>query len=593
MLGLGILAALPSPPLEGQTACREGVVASVEVVNHSIFDPDDAARATRFRWAHQLANTLHVRTREDFIRSELLLEPGECYDPFLLAESERLLRRYRFIARAAVSGARRPDGDWDLRVETQDEWTTRVSVRGTTTGGLQVERVGVTEQNLFGAGILLGGAVTTLDGRREPAVRMELPRLAGTRWDAALRWSRDGDGGDRAESLSYPFLGEVGRFAASETFMRRETWFGYSAGSDGDARPGTVTALFLPYEQDLVEVTIAGRLGTPGNLTVFGIGFSNETLGFPAFPGGLEVAVDGGLERDAADSTVADDVRHQTTHSAGTHLNLMVAQRNVRFEQFRGLDALRGTTDVPLGVQLSLLLGRRVGTLSADTRQPDDLAVGMRAEWAAAPGPLLVIGSSGVDARRIFAGGEAGQAWTDVLAESAVLLYWQPPDRQRHTFFVRAEGVGGWSVSQPFQLTLGGPAGVRGYDIEDFPGGRRVVINAEDRIYLGWPFPSLLDLGVTVLGDLGWMWAGDAPFGVDSGWRGTVGGGLRVGFPAGSGRVARLDVAWPVSPAGIRRSPKLRLSIVDPIGISAGLSDRQLARTRVNVGPDRFTDHLR
>jgi hypothetical protein len=90
------------------------------------------------------------------------------------------------------------------------------------------------------------------------------------------------------------------------------------------------------------------------------------------------------------------------------------------------------------------------------------------------------------------------------------------------------------------------------------------------------------------------VWAGDAPFGADTGWRGTVGAGLRVGFPAGSGQVARVDVAWPVSADGLGRRPILRLAIGDRIGISSGLADRQLARSRrLQIGPDLFTERRR
>jgi hypothetical protein len=591
MLGL-LLGALAGAPLAGQT-CPDGVVARVLVTNHSIFDPEDLASATRFRWAHQLANDLHVRTREGFIRSELLFREGDCYDPLLLAESERLLRGYRFIARADVREVRQPDGSWEVAVETQDEWTTRVSVQGTATGGPRVDRVGVTEQNLFGTGVLVGGSIRALDDRSDVAARIDLPRLLGTRTDGSLRWAHAGDGGYLIQSLSYPFLGEVGRLAASENYLRRDGWFDYATGATEDAPDGAVTGLYLPFEEERTEITLAGRIGSPGNLTVFGIGFSNETLEFPAFPGGLEVAVNGRTEREGADSATASGVRHQTLHSEGTHVNLMVAQRNVRFREFSGLDALKGTRDVPIGVHVSLLIGRRVGTLSLESDQPDDLFGSLRAEWSAASGPLLLVAAGGVEARRIYAGGEPGQDWKDVLGELTTLAYWQPRSLPRHTFFVRAAGVGGWSVTQPFQLTLGGAAGVRGHSQSDFPGGRRLVVNAEDRIYLGWPNPALFDLGVTLLGDVGRVWAGDVPFGADSGWRGTVGAGLRLGFPAGSRRVARLDVEWPVSGSGIARRPALRVSIGDPVGLSAGLTDRQLARTRVDVGPDRFTEHLR
>jgi hypothetical protein len=586
-----LLLALARTPLEGQT-CPDGAIARVLIVNHSIFDPEDLATATRFRWAYGLANSLHVRTREGFIRSELLFREGECYDPRLLAESERLLRNYRFIARAEITAQEQPGG-WTVLVATQDEWTTRVSVQGTMSGGPQVERVGVTEQNLLGAGVLVGGSMRSLADGDDAAARVELPRLLGTRTDAALRWARDRDGGHLLrQSLSYPFLGEVGRLAASQSYLRREGWFEYASGARSGAPSGEAASVYLPLDEELLEITVAGRLGRPGNLTILGVGFSNHTLEFSAFEDRLEIGASDGTERGPADSATAEAVRAQTLHSAGTHVNLMIAQRNVRFQEFRGLDALRGTRDVPIGVHVSLLLGRRIGTLSGGG-QPDDLLGSLRAEWSVAAGPLLAITAGGVEGRRIFAGAPAGERWKDVLSELAAILYWQPPALPRHTFFLRAAGVGGWSLSLPFQLSLGGAAGVRGYTEDDFPGGRRIVLNAEDRIYVGWPHPELFDLGVTLLADAGRIWPGDAPFGTDPGWRGTIGAGLRVGFPAGSGRVGRLDVAWPVSSAGIERTPQLRLSIGDPIGLSARLQDRQLARTRVDLGPDRFTEHLR
>jgi hypothetical protein len=343
-----------------------------------------------------------------------------------------------------------------------------------------------------------------------------------------------------------------------------------------DAPSGDLAELYLPYEEEQVEMTLAGRIGSPGNLTVFGIGFTNETLEFPEFPGGVEAAFSGRDGRSRADSAAGATGRGPTKPSAGPHGNRKVAQR-----------------DVPVGTHVSLVVGRSVGALSSGARQPDDLYASLRAEWAGRRRGLLAIAGGGAEARQVYAGGQRREPWSDVLAEATALLYWQPAALPSHTFFLRAAGVGGWSVTQPFQLTLGGGSGVRGYDQDDWPGGRRLVLNAEDRIYVKWPSPDLLDFGLTLLADAGRIWPGDAPFGVDSGWRATVGGGLRLGFPAGSRRVARLDLGWPVSAAGIGRAPYLRVSIGDPVGVSAGLADRQLGRTRVDVGPDRFTEHLR
>lgn len=602
ILGLALLAPRRSAAQAGGPGavpiCPDGTIAAVRVVNHSIFDPDDLAGESRFRWAYGLANSLHVRTREGFIRSELLFAEGDCYDPLLLRESERLLRDYRFIARVTVVGTRGADGRWTVAVETQDEWTTRPALGIAPGNEPWLRAATLTEESLFGRGILVSARFRDRGGDHEYGARVALPRTLGTRTDTRLGWGRTGYGDFLDEEISYPFLGQVGRFAARQAFHRMDAAFLYSVGAGRDLEREELVHVLLPIAAERFELTLAGRIGSPGNLTVLGMGFSNETLHFSSFPGGMEVERAGVFGRHpATDPRVADAVRHQTLHSAGTHVNFLVGQRNIRFERFRGLDALRGVQDVPLGSSFSLTIGRSVAALSAGTDQPDDMSARLGMELSSTVGPqVLVLTTVGVEARQITSGVATVTAdgWSDVLAEGAALLYWQPRALPSHTFLARAVGSGGWSVTQPFQLTLGGPAGVRGYHPDDFPGGRQVVLTAEDRLYLGWPFPRLLDLGATVMADLGRMWAGDAPFGVNSGWQASVGGGLRVSFPAGSGGVARADVMWPVTGGGGLGRPLLRVSMIDPIGIAAGLANRQLARSRrLQIGPDLFTEHLR
>ncbi len=101
-----------------------------------------------------------------------------------------------------------------------------------------------------------------------------------------------------------------------------------------------------------------------------------------------------------------------------------------------------------------------------------------------------------IEGRHIFDGsvGDEG-GWKDLLDEFDVYAYWRPTETSRHTFFSRVSGTGGWSVTGPFQLTLGGSSGVRGYSVDGLPGGRRLIASLEDRIYLGSPGDGLVDLG--------------------------------------------------------------------------------------------------
>src|SRR5205085_3158562 len=133
--------------------------------------------------------------------------------------------------------------------------------------------------------------------------------------------------------------------------------------------------------------------------------------------------------------------------------------------------------------------------------QPNDLYARFRLRAALAPSTFLLRLDGGFEGRQIYSGGASGEGWKDALGDVTAQIYWQPTRWPRHTLMARVEGAGGWHMTQPFQLTLGGDRGVRGYDGDDFPGGRRVVLNAEDRVFVGWPHPQVFDLGMTVFGD--------------------------------------------------------------------------------------------
>jgi len=99
-LTLTLTLAFPNP-LNAQNTkapCATGPISYIFIDNHSIFDTADPNLNTRFAWAYRIANSLHVRTKRSVIERELLFDAGDCYDPYLLEETERLLRSYYFLA---------------------------------------------------------------------------------------------------------------------------------------------------------------------------------------------------------------------------------------------------------------------------------------------------------------------------------------------------------------------------------------------------------------------------------------------------------------------------------------------------------------
>lgn len=570
-------------------ACERGRISFVFIDNHSVFDTDEMREGSRFRWIYEMANTLHMDTDRDFLRDEILFEEGDCYDPSILAESERLLRRHGFVAQVDVYGLEQPDGSWHVVVDTKDEWTTKLNVRFQVDEAFEFVGADITEENLFGRGYLAGFFYLERDEQRDVGVRFFTPRVLGTRTDARLEWGRTRDGTFFRQELFYPFVGEVGRVAGRQIVLRRDDLFPYAVGDAGLEGDPEASHLLLPFQRQLVEVTVAGRIGRPGNLTVFGLGLSEETVDFPGFPDALKVARDGDFGgAESAPAGLGDGVRPQTLHRSGTRVNLLFGQRNVRFVQRRGLDALRGVQDIEVGTDVGLTVGRSIGALAAGD-EPASLYTRLRAFGGFASDRLVGSVSLAAEGQNLLSGGEAGTGWRNQLVEADGLVYWQRAER-RHTLLARVSAAGGWDMTLPFQLTLGGPQGVRGYSERDFPGGRRVVLTVEERVYVAWPFPEVFDMGFTAFADAGRMWAGDVPYGGSTDWKASVGAGLRIGFPAGTRGVGRVDLAWPLESGVGIGDVILRVTLEDLIGLGAGPRDIQLQRSRLTaIGPDVFT----
>ena len=150
--------------------------------------------------------------------------------------------------------------------------------------------------------------------------------------------------------------------------------------------------------------------------------------------------------------------------------------------------------------------------------------------------------------------------------------------------------AGGWHHGVPFQLTLGGRTGLRGYRDHLHPGGRRIVASLEHRRYVGWPLPTLFDLGTVTFVDVGRMWSGDVPFGIDTPLRVNIGAGLRAAFPPGSRQTFRLDVGVPIRSDFTLSDVVLQAGVGQAIGRRFARRDPQVGRSsRHGLSSSTFT----
>src|SRR6056297_531576 len=466
-----------APATGQQVACTRGVVDEIVVRNGTVVAEEDIPDGI-LGWGPRLANRLHIRTRESFIRAELLLSEGDCYDPFLVEDSERILRRYGFISNAEVFAVRTDtdteadaqvaDARWRVEVETRDEWSTRLEITAEFDNGFELRSAALAETNVLGRGMTLRGFLVENDAERLLGAQAAFPRLFGTRANLAGSWGTTRIGEFMGVEASYPFVGEIGRWAWQIGASDVEDYFSYSFGETGSP-----ARALLPTRDRSAGATVARRFGRPGDLSVVGLNLARETLDFPGFPGTVEIVQGNGFDQtETAPTDIAESLRGQTRFGAGTRLSVLLGQRNIGFVQRTGLDALRGVQDIEVGTDISLTLGRTIRG-GIGERDVDDLLVRFRWYGATAPTPWVVVSRISLQGRQIFFDPEFDRSgWRDVLAEFDLLAYWQPPALPSHTFLGRVSATGGWTVDLPYQLTLGGRRAVRGYDDADLPGAR-------------------------------------------------------------------------------------------------------------------------
>jgi hypothetical protein len=520
--------------------CLQGRITGIQVQQIDVFDLSEFPEGSFVRAALRTANRIHINTSEGYIRSELLFEEGSCYDPFLLDESARILRTRIFVKWAEVTGIQDPNGDVAVQVRVQDDWSLKLGLGLSFDEGFRLEQLLLQENNLLGTGITVGVSRVQAREVRETSGKVSVPRLFGA------DWSVDGDAGATRlgpfveEELTFPFTGERSKWAFTEKYHYREDYFSYS--TSGVENP---THVMVPFLRRFAQLSLARRFGEPGRLLVLGGGVSRESLEFPEGPRGIRIVEDQQFnELLPALGDQIEEVSRQTTPMRATRLNLFGGFRNIDFVLRNGLDAVLALQDVQVGSEVMFSVNPTLPGIGSDTDEKDVHAE-VRAFWATATGPWVLEGRLQAAGRYTWDGEGSREGWRDLISEVEFKGFRRFSETGGHTLFARASGARSWSMDRPFQLTAGGRVGVRGYSEDAFPGGRRMLFSLEDRFPLIQS--EILDGGLAVFGDLGRVWGQDVPYGVDSGWRSSVGVGFRVNLPSGVLRTSRIDFTLPLS----------------------------------------------
>jgi hypothetical protein len=540
---------------EPTRSCDGRVVREIRV---SALRPPFTGEAKYWRRVARAIGLHHATTDTAVVRRFLAIDTGIVCTDFRLRESARLLREEPFLADATVRSV--PDGSGGVRVDVQtiDEIPALASA-SLSHGRLSYLEIG--NENMFGDAWLLAvhGSNDPLTGRSAGFRTSDYQFLNRPyQLDAAADFGQRSSGWLLAASHGY--LTDLQRIAWEVGLGDERDQFITLHRADGT---DDLALAFRRFAADVGGVVKLGNIRTP---ILIGGALTHLRLD----PTGSFTVNDRGVTADTELTSRYSGQRH-------TRLTGIGAWRNLNFITVRGFDALNAAQDMPTGFQLFGQLGRGIRAFQGESdffTLADVLGgVGSGVTYAG----LHMI----TEARHQI----GAPNWDGIISSGRLGLYWKPSDPN----LVRAwtEFAGGWRVLSPFQLALGTEdqrlIGYKGTAV----GARRLGGGIEVRHVVSG-VTSKADVGVGAFVNAARLWAGDAPFGIDTPLLPDAGVTVYGAFPHGSQRLLRIDIGAPLRSGVIRSGWEVRLLFIDATRLSREEPRDVTAAREQLVGPNVF-----
>ncbi len=539
----------------GTLTCKGEIVSRVDIQPSP---PPFGGAAKKWQAVARSMGLHHATTRPDVVSAYLSLRPGRACTEFRRAESERVLRAQPFLSDATVRVMPDTGGTVSVLVSTTDEVPILVGARFR---GVAPESFSLGNENLGGQALRLearierGRAYQTAFGGR-----IQKDALFGHSFRFSMMADRFRIGQRVGVEMEHPFF----------TDLQRVSWHtGFVTGDD-----------YLRVERparDPLALRMNDRSWDASTLLRI---FGTHTV---ALLGG---AVTGRQFDPAAAGIVIDDTGFRADTGVtlrGRYLPFHVGRagalggiRRVSFQTVSGFDALVGSQDVMRGVAVGLFAARGMSN-SGD----DDVFLSSALYAGAASRNALLATLAQVEGRRDPAGGP----WNSIVGSARAALYWGSAPGV--VLVVSDELSGGARSRLPLQVTFGDrESGLLGYHNSGLAGARRNIGSAEVR----WSAASLVrraDLGLAAFSEVGTLWAGDAPYGVNA-TRASVGISLLAAYPSHAKRLYRADLAFPLTRSGEGKGRiEVRFSSADRTQ-GFGVEPTDVARARTGTAPSRL-----
>jgi hypothetical protein len=482
-------------------------IEKIVIERHPVFDP---VTENGDRFPYSWANGLHILTNECLIRKELLFSEGERFSLEVAEESARNLRSYDFMGDVYVVPRLNDDSTGvEVRVITQDQWSTELAIISSGGGGEYTLGVQLAEGNLLGWGKFVQGEIFTGSDNEGGSISFYDPRLLMSRHRLGLLYEKD-------DYLRYFEL------TLERPLYSRRTEWGWGAAyvsNKGEKRLFYQGLEFFSYDFDsqVHSLSVTRSYGFKFRQTLTPI-FTYKDY------------------RYSSDHPVLHDypsyARLIPESEIISRFDLQATAGYYDYATDRFLDNFGNIEDLTLGYKLELSLGRSVKFLNS-TYERNFVTLGLASTSRLGEGTYLSLGgkssfrTSDDDLDRVMNTGE--------------LLFYKKLSR-RQTLGCHSALWYGVRSEPSLQLLLGGDTGLRGYPSRQFVGQRAFLFNLEHRYYSPLELFTVA-LGTVVFVDWGYAWYPQEVVALSE-FRSSVGVGLRFGLRKSSAfKVLRLDFA--------------------------------------------------
>lgn len=520
---------------------------------------------------YSAVNSVKINTRKEILKRELLFKEGEAYQPFLIQESERVLRALRYVRNVKITPTF--DANFvDLKVSVQDTWTLIPYLSFSFgSGSTDHTAVGLTESNLLGYGKRAELLYRDEDGRESIETVWEDQRVWGTKNALLLGYFDRSDGYDFVgfTGLPYRSLEDPHSFGVQTRMLDN---VGKLFGA-GDER-------FI-YGQDKLdlETYYSFATGDPDSLLhryTFGYQFSDYAF--------REATLEDFENVDIDPSEVLNDPSLIPNDRKFSYPYFSYNRIVPDFVSHSYVDRFDRVQDFNLGN----VLQSKIGYASESFGSDEDA-------WFFSVNDSDGFRLSG----RSFVRGEIGAAGryedselvNSLIRGEAKYVYLAGPRFigtqfiGNHTFVASSYLNYGDNLDGEREFYSGASDGLRGYDSRTFFGDKSFYLGIEDRFHLVDDILKLVSLGGAFFAEVGGATDESLSTLLQDELYGDFGVGLRFGFPRSSGgRVLRVDLAFPFrdGPDGTE-GMELRFVVEGGQVFEAVLESEKYGADKVNV----------